>query len=75
MALYATLTGYHPEKKGTQPFQVKLGEGSTVKDLIDLLSLPQDETSQVFIEGRHAARDAVLSEGQRIAIFPPLGGG
>ena len=54
------------------PFE--LPRGTTVADVIAQLGLP-DEPRVVFVNGRHAPDDAVLTDGDRLAIFPPVAGG
>ncbi len=75
VVLYATLTKYHPEDKGNDPFTVKLPEGATVKDLLKEVGIKESEAKQVFIEHKSRPDDFVLEVGQKAAIFPPVGGG
>ncbi len=48
--------------------------GPRIADVIATLGLP-DDPRVVFINGRHAPEDTVLSDGDRLAIFPPVAGG
>ncbi len=50
-------------------------EGITVQMLIDELSLPSDQAAIIFINNVHAQKDRTIGEGDRVAIFPPVGGG
>jgi len=45
-----------------------------VGELIARFGLP-DGPRAVFVNGRHAADDQALSDGDRLAIFPPIAGG
>lgn len=75
LALFAYLSRYQPDGRGgrdSRPLEVV--EGSTVGDVITLLGLP-DGPRAVFLNGRHAADDRPLSDGDRLAIFPPIAGG
>ncbi len=75
LALFAYLSPYQPDGRGgrdSRPLEV--AEGSTVGDVIALLGLP-DGPRAVFLNGRHAADDRPLSDGDRLAIFPPIAGG
>jgi len=75
IALFAYLSEYQPDGEGgRRPRAFELPEGTTVADLIAQLGLP-DEPRIVFIGGRHAPEDTVLSDGDRLAIFPPVAGG
>ena len=75
VTLYATLTKYHPEGKGSADFTVELPSGSTVKDLYDQLGIGEGEAKQVFIKHKSQPEDYTLEEGERVAIFPPVAGG
>jgi len=47
----------------------------TVADIITELCIPEPEVGIIFINNRHAAMDAILTEGDALALFPLLGGG
>ena len=49
--------------------------GTTVADLADLLGIDRKEAKLIFINGRKGTLDSVLSEGDRVGLFPPVGGG
>jgi sulfur-carrier protein len=75
LALFAYLSKYQPDGRGgrlARPVEVPVG--TTVGELIARLGLP-DGPRAVILNGRHAADDQVLSEGARLAIFPPIAGG
>lgn len=75
IALFASLSQYHPDGRGGRDArEYHLDERTTVADIITRFGLP-DEPRVVFLNGRHAPEDAVLSEGDRLAIFPPVAGG
>ena len=75
VTLYATLTRYHPEDKRNEPFSVELPEGATVKDLLDKLGIKEDEAKKVFISHKSRPDDHPLEDGEKVAVFPPVGGG
>lgn len=75
IALFAYLSDFQPDGQGgraARPFA--LAEGTTVADVIAMLGLP-DEPRVVFVNGRHAEDEAVLHDGDRMGIFPPVAGG
>jgi sulfur-carrier protein len=75
LALFAYLSKYQPDGQGGRHARaVDVPDGETVGELIARLGLP-DGPRAVFLNGRHAADDQVLSEGARLAIFPPIAGG
>ncbi len=49
--------------------------GMTVVKLMDLIGIDPKEAKLVFINGRKAEPTATLREGDRIGLFPPVGGG
>ena len=73
--LYASLRRYRPESGIGQPLAVLLEAGSTVGQLIDALQVPKEEVKVVFVNGRCKEEDDLLSDGDRVGIFPPIGGG
>ncbi len=73
--LYATLSQYNPEGQGNNPFSAEIAAGATVEELLLQLGLEKGEVKQVFI--RHKARpfNHKLTDGDQVAIFPPVAGG
>jgi molybdopterin converting factor small subunit len=49
--------------------------GKTVQDLLDTLHVPLDEVQLVFINGVKQDMTTTLKPGDRVGIFPPIGGG
>ncbi len=75
LALFAHLSGFQPDGRGGRSSRpLELEEGATVGDVASLLGLP-DEPRIVLLNGRHAEDSTALSEGDRLAIFPPVAGG
>jgi len=79
LALFASLTPYLPASAeagsgGSHSRVMDLPDGATVGQVISSLGLP-DEPRIVFVNGRHAPDDHALSDGARVGIFPPVGGG
>jgi len=54
---------------------LELSAGTTVGDIIRELDLPEKEVTLIFINGRHADLSTTLSDGDVLALFPPVGGG
>lgn len=50
-------------------------EGTTIADVLRSLDIDEKEIGTLFVRGRHADTDRVLSEGETLAIFPLVGGG
>ncbi len=49
--------------------------GTTVGELIAKLGLPEKQVKLIFIDGVRGGLHTVLHGGERIGIFPPVGGG
>lgn len=47
----------------------------TVADIVTELDIPKPEVGIIFINGRHATIDTILTEGDALALFPLVGGG
>ncbi|MGM0413686.1 MAG: MoaD/ThiS family protein [Bacillota bacterium] len=72
--LYGGLEQYSPEKvrKGNKIQAKKI---NTVQDILDYYQIPDDQARIILLEGRHVKKNHRLSGGDRISIFPLLGGG
>jgi molybdopterin converting factor small subunit len=47
----------------------------TVQELINRLDLPAEKAKLIFIDGIKADLLSKLNGGERVGIFPPVGGG
>lgn len=75
VALFAHLSRFQPDgQAGRAPREFDLADGATVGSVIAMLGLP-DEPRVLFVNSRHATDDTVLTEEDRLAIFPPVAGG
>ena len=57
--------------KGSQEFEFELRSGSQVEDLLPHLGLSQDRVKMIMVNGRGATLYTEISEGDRVALFPP----
>lgn len=73
--LYATLVRYVDGVRAGQPITVNLPEGSTIKDILRVLNIPEEEVKVAFVAGRACHWDTVLKDGDEVGIFSPIGGG
>ena len=73
--LFATLVRFNNGSRSGRPFEIDLPDGSLVKDLIDLLKIPPQETHVVFINNIIEEHDSKLKDGDVVGLFPPVGGG
>ena len=75
LMLAATLRKYVPGYNGETGYIVNVKPASTVRDLSRQLGIPEKEVKLIMIEGVAAGWDAVLAGNERVALFPPVGGG
>lgn len=68
---YATLTRYTPP--GADRYE--LPEGATVGETMDRLGLVPEDVKLIFVNGAKAERDTRLKDGDRLGLFPAVGGG
>lgn len=68
--LFATLR----EGRGREVI-LELAEGSAVQEAIDTLRISKEDVSILLVNGRDTTPEQVLSDGDIISIFPPVGGG
>jgi len=70
---YAELQGYNPEKGEEFSFEVK--EGSSVKNLMDSLRIPNHRVMLILRNGQKANEEYLLAEGDSVFFYPVIGGG
>ncbi len=71
LRLFATLGVHAPGNAGQYP----ITSGMTVAQLIETLKIPSIEAKLVFVNGTLADLETKLNGGERVGIFPPVGGG
>jgi molybdopterin converting factor small subunit len=68
--LFATLR----EGRGKE-LQMEFPEGATPADVAGELGIPEKEVAILLVNGRDGAMDGSLAAGDRVSLFPPVGGG
>lgn len=68
---YATFAEKCPEDSNNYP----VSEGETVRTMLERVGIPIEEVKIVFINGVSSEFDATLSDGDRVGVFPAVGGG
>lgn len=71
LRLFASLAGHMPDNASQFP----ISDGMTVGQLIDALPIAVSEAKLIFVNGQRAQSDTRLHGGERVGIFPPVGGG
>ena len=54
---------------------LELAGETTVREVLERFNVPLETVKMIFINGRHAGMDAVLKDGDRVGVFPPVAGG
>ncbi len=75
MKLFATLRTYLGNAPSGTPVTVHIPASSTLSELVEQLKLPPEEVKICFVNGRIVELDYLLTEGDEVGIFPPIGGG
>lgn len=66
--------GYDPESGLV--FELKEGESSlAARDVARRIGIPPEEITIVMINSRQSDLDGTVNDGDRVAFFPPVGGG
>jgi molybdopterin synthase sulfur carrier subunit len=73
--LFASLRRYFPGLGIGEAMEVELPDGATVREMLRHLRLPPDQVKVVFVNGIASTEERVLSDGDELGIFPPVGGG
>ncbi len=68
--LFATLNKYAPDKAA-----YPIRSGTTIGQVLDELEVPRGEAKLIFIDSVRGGLESVLRGGERVGIFPPIGGG
>jgi molybdopterin converting factor small subunit len=68
---FATLAKYLPENSRDYPVE----PGETVRSLVARLGIPEEDVTLVFINALRSSPDSGIKDGDRVGLFPPVGGG
>ncbi len=71
LKLFATLKKFEPQNATKFPIKA----GMSVKELLELLNLPYHKVKLIFINNVICDFSTILNGGERVGIFPPVGGG
>ena len=69
--LFATLQRFRPSTADHYAIE----PGISVRKLLEQLDIPEKKAKLIFIDGVKATLSSTLTGGERIGIFPPVGGG
>lgn len=68
--LFATL---REGRFNVKPMELEIK--TSIRDVIHDLGIPEKEVTLILVNGRHAGPERLLSDGDTLALFPPVGGG
>ncbi len=71
LELQTTLKRFLPFSHESYPIE----PGLRIKDLLKQLGIPEYEVNLVFINGGLSNLDSTINGGERVVLYPPLGGG
>jgi molybdopterin converting factor small subunit len=71
LKLFATLQQFMPASADNYTIEA----GVTIQRLLEQLEIPQGKARLIFINGVKADLNTALNGGERVGIFPPVGGG
>jgi molybdopterin converting factor small subunit len=71
LKLFATLGTHAPENASQFP----ISDGMTIAQLIEKLPVSIEDAKLIFVNGVRADLSRRLFGGERVGIFPPVGGG
>ena len=71
------LFAHLPEHARSRSRRVELDyrPGITVADVMEAEELAREDVRIILLNGVHAGLDSVLADGDRLALFPAVGGG
>lgn len=71
LEFFASLAAFLPPNADRYP----IATGVRVSDVTGALGVPPEKVQLVFVDGARKNAAAVLKGGERVAVFPPIGGG
>ncbi|MGD8836269.1 MAG: MoaD/ThiS family protein [Desulfobacteraceae bacterium] len=71
LRLYATLGIHTPDNASRFPIKKSM----TIEQLLDSLPVTAEDAKLIFVDGIRAELTTQLQGGERVGIFPPVGGG
>ena len=69
--LFASLQEFTPPSSDEYPIDA----GLSIQSLLEQLNIPPEKAKLIFVNGVKADLTRSLTGGERVGIFPPVGGG
>jgi sulfur-carrier protein len=73
--LFATLRGFIPDYDPYQGLILEVSPGTTPAQIMRQLGLPPEDVTLILVDGVQQQPEYQLQGNERLAFFPPIGGG
>ncbi len=73
--VFSGLENYIPGTTFGQVIPVSITGGFTGRELLKKLNIPEDKVFTFLVNGVHKNFEVILQDGDRISLFPAVGGG
>jgi molybdopterin converting factor small subunit len=73
--LSSTLRKYIPGYDATKGMSLISDRKMTVSELCERINIPADKIKIIMVDGKNKSPDYILKGDERVALFPPVGGG
>jgi molybdopterin synthase sulfur carrier subunit len=73
--LAASLRKYVKDYNPATGCEITAKAGATVRDVARLVQIPEEEVKLIMVNGVGTAWETPLEGNERVAFFPPVGGG
>lgn len=71
LRLFASLAQRMPENSD----RFVISPGTTAGEVLSVLGISENDAKLVFINNRRVELTSILKDGDRLGVFPPVGGG
>ncbi|MEC9368797.1 MAG: MoaD/ThiS family protein [Pseudomonadota bacterium] len=79
LKLYASLGAFLPPQAERNAIQIDVPEGATVRQILDSHQVPMETCHLILVNGHFSppalAHARALSDGDTVAVWPPIAGG
>ncbi len=72
---YASLRKYYPNKGSNEAISVELDGKTDLENLLVKFNIPKEEIAVLMVNGSRADKSYLPEDGDRIGLFPLIGGG
>jgi len=73
--LFASISKYLPTGALDKTFHMEVSHATPIKEIINRIGIPRSDIKLIFLNGVHAMDTDILKDGDRLGLFPPIGGG